>query len=34
MRVRSVVLLVDQVAHADSRQPGYHEEDAEPTEPV
>jgi len=34
MRVSSVVvLLVDQVAHADGCQTGYHEEDAQPTKP-
>lgn len=35
MRVGSVlVLLIDEVANADSRQAGDHKEDAKPAEPV
>ena len=30
----AVLLLVDEVANADGRQPGDHEENSEPTEPV
>ena len=30
----AVLLLVDEVANADGRQPGDHEKNSEPTEPV